>query len=89
MATRARFVGDGEGDVASAILGAGLRSILRAGLRQNHGPAFTSTPASDILYPDSHGKSMADNTKQYRWIVMLKENLEIFLAIVGRSLLHP
>jgi Uma2 family endonuclease len=24
---------------------------------------------------------MADNTKQYRWIVMIKENLEIFLAL--------
>jgi Uma2 family endonuclease len=32
------------------------------------------------LYPDSDGKPMAENTEQYRWIVILKENLEIFFA---------
>ncbi len=35
----------------------------------------TSTPA-DIIYPDSDGQPMADNTKQFRWIVTIKENLE-------------
>jgi Uma2 family endonuclease len=34
----------------------------------------------DILFPDSDGKPMADNTEQYRWIVIIKENLEILLA---------
>jgi Uma2 family endonuclease len=29
-----------------------------------------------IIYPDSDGKRMADNTKQYNWIVKIKENLE-------------
>lgn len=27
-------------------------------------------------YPDSDGQPMADNTKQFRWIVVIKENLE-------------
>jgi Uma2 family endonuclease len=43
---------------------------------------YTPPSASTIIYPDSDGQPMADNTKQYRWIVMLKENLEIFLAEV-------
>jgi Uma2 family endonuclease len=33
-------------------------------------------PSSEIIYPDSDGKPMADNTKQFRWIVVIKENLE-------------
>ncbi len=33
-----------------------------------------------LLYPDSDGKPMAENTEQYRWIVILKENLEILFA---------
>jgi Uma2 family endonuclease len=28
------------------------------------------------IYPDSDGQLMADNTKQFRWIVAIKENLE-------------
>lgn len=31
---------------------------------------------SDVIYPDSDGQPMADNTKQFRWIVTIKENLE-------------
>ena len=31
----------------------------------------------EIIYPDSDGQPMADNTKQFRWIVTIKENLEI------------
>ncbi|MBD2577220.1 Uma2 family endonuclease [Oscillatoria sp. FACHB-1406] len=34
----------------------------------------------EILYPDSDGRPMADNTKQYRWIVLIKENLELLFA---------
>lgn len=37
----------------------------------------------DLLYPDSDGKPMADNTEQYRWIVVIKENLEILFAGVA------
>ncbi len=35
------------------------------------------TIAPDIVYPESDGKPMADNTEQFRWIVKIKENLEI------------
>lgn len=34
----------------------------------------------EIDYPDNDGHPMSDNTEQYRWIVMLKENLEIMYA---------
>ena len=33
-----------------------------------------SQPA--VVYPDSDGKPMADNTKQFRWIVVIQQNLE-------------
>ncbi len=48
--------------------------------KEKSGNLFHKTPASGskrkIIYPDSDGKPMADNTKQYRWIVTIKENLE-------------
>ncbi len=31
---------------------------------------------TEIDYPESDGKRMADNTQQFRWIVTLKENLD-------------
>jgi Uma2 family endonuclease len=34
----------------------------------------------DIVYPDSDGQPMADNTEQFEWIVLLKENLECLFA---------
>ena len=34
----------------------------------------------DILFPSGDGKPMAENTEQYRWIVIIKENLEILFA---------
>ncbi|MBD2139025.1 Uma2 family endonuclease [Anabaena sp. FACHB-1237] len=49
----------------------------------------------EIIYPDSDGKPMADNTKQYQWIVKIKENLEILFAsdnnifIAGDLLWYP
>jgi Uma2 family endonuclease len=36
--------------------------------------------ATEVIYPESDGKPMADNTKQFRWIVTIKENLEILFA---------
>jgi hypothetical protein len=30
--------------------------------------------ADDIIYPDSDGKPMADNTQQFRWITTIKTN---------------
>jgi len=51
--------------------------------------------APEIDYPDSDGNPMADNTEQYRWIVIIKENLEIMYAddpnvfIAGDLLWYP
>jgi Uma2 family endonuclease len=56
---------------------------------------YTSSVPTDVFYPESDGKPMAENTKQYRWIVMIKENLEILLAnnldafIAGDLLWYP
>ncbi len=34
----------------------------------------------EVIYPESDGKPMADNTEQFAWIVKIKENLEILFA---------
>ncbi len=52
-------------------------------------------PETEIHYPESDGKPMADNTKQFKLIVMIKENLEIWYAammnvfIAGDLLWYP
>jgi Uma2 family endonuclease len=47
--------------------------------------AISSEP---IHYPDSDGKPMADNTRQFDWIVTIKENLDAVLpCFVGGDLL--
>ncbi len=49
----------------------------------------------DIIYPDSDGQPMADNTTQFRWIVIIKENLELLFAayadifVAGDLLWYP
>ncbi len=48
-----------------------------------------------LVYPDSDGRPMADNTKQFRWIVLIKENLELLFAddpqvfVAGDLLWYP
>jgi len=37
----------------------------------------------EIIYPDSDGQPMADNTEQFKWLVLIKENLEIWFAAVA------
>jgi hypothetical protein len=32
-------------------------------------------PGTDIIYPESDGQPMVDNSKQYRWVVQIRENL--------------
>jgi Uma2 family endonuclease len=32
--------------------------------------------SAEVFYPESDGKPMADNTKQFRWIVVIEQNLE-------------
>ncbi len=52
-----------------------------------------STP--EVIYPDSDGKPMSDNTKQFRWIVVINENLECLFAddanvfVAGDLLWYP
>ena len=53
-------------------------------------------PFEDLdQYPDSDGQPMADNTKQFRWIVVIKENLERLFAsgpdvfVAGDLLWYP
>ena len=41
---------------------------------------ITPNTGSEVIYPESDGQPMADNTKQFRWIVTIKENLEILFA---------
>jgi Uma2 family endonuclease len=41
---------------------------------------LTKLPIPDeIVYPESDGKPLAENTEQYKWIVMIKENLDELL----------
>lgn len=35
-------------------------------------PLAAMPPANDVVYPDSDGKPMAENTKQFEWIVTLQ-----------------
>ncbi|NJL35707.1 MAG: Uma2 family endonuclease [Leptolyngbyaceae cyanobacterium SM1_4_3] len=48
-----------------------------------------------VIYPESDGQPMADNTKQFRWIVTIKENLERLFAadamvfVAGDLLWYP
>jgi Uma2 family endonuclease len=54
-----------------------------------------SSTLATIIYPDSDGQPMADNTKQFNWIVRIKENLEILFAnnpevfVAGDLLWYP
>lgn len=44
-----------------------------------------------IHYPDSDGERMADNTRQFNWIVTIKENLDALLPdfVAGDLLWYP
>lgn len=51
--------------------------------------------ANEIVYPDSDGQPMSDNTLQFQWIVTIKENLELLYAddpgvfVAGDLLWYP
>jgi Uma2 family endonuclease len=51
--------------------------------------------ATEVIYPDQDGQPMSDNTKQFRWIVVVKENLEWLFAdapdvfVAGDLLWYP
>ena len=56
---------------------------------------ITNPTENNIIYPDSDGQPMADNTKQFRLIVTIKENLALLFAdnpdvfIAGDLLWYP
>ena len=55
---------------------------------------MTQATVTTDLYPDSDGQPMADNTKQYRWIVRLVSNLRNLLQsqtafVAGDLLWYP
>ncbi|MGB3572565.1 MAG: Uma2 family endonuclease, partial [Phormidesmis sp.] len=51
--------------------------------------------SEEVIYPDSDGQPMADNTEQFKWIVTIKENLELIYAdrpdvfVAGDLLWYP
>jgi hypothetical protein len=53
------------------------------------------TSATPVSYPDCDGNPMADNTEQFRWIVVLQQNLEWLFAddptvfVAGDLLWYP
>ncbi|MDJ0728513.1 MAG: Uma2 family endonuclease [Crocosphaera sp.] len=56
---------------------------------------ITNQTKNNIIYPDSDGQPMADNTKQFRLIVTIKENLELLFVdnpnvfVAGDLLWYP
>ncbi len=55
----------------------------------------TKIYAKEIHYPDSDGQPMADNTLQFSWLVMIKDNLELLFRnqpqvfVAGDLLWYP
>ncbi len=51
--------------------------------------------SEEVIYPDSDGQTMADNTEPFKWIVTIKENLELIYAgrpdvfVAGDLLWYP
>jgi hypothetical protein len=57
--------------------------ISRLPSAQPESAPASAQPASipeDIFYPDSDGQPMSDNTKQFRWIVLIQQNLASLFA---------
>lgn len=61
----------------------------------SHGTFAGSPNPTDIIYPDGDGLPMSDNTKQYLWIVLIKEGIEWLFAneinvfVAGDLLWYP
>lgn len=56
---------------------------------------LTKKQPQTIIYPDSDGNRMADNTEQFKWIVLIKEGLEALFSknpdvfVAGDLLWYP
>ncbi|MCL1463889.1 Uma2 family endonuclease [Argonema galeatum] len=58
-------------------------------------PQLATPTETEIVYPENDGNPMSDNTEQFKWIVLIKENLEIVFAndpnifVAGDLLWYP
>ncbi len=58
-------------------------------------PISPAIVGREVIYPESDGKPMADNTEQFFWIVLIKEGLEALFAdrekvsVAGDLLWYP
>ena len=56
---------------------------------------LSSSTDAGVFYPESDGKPMADNTRQFRWIVVIQQNLDWLFAddpnvfVAGDLLWYP
>jgi Uma2 family endonuclease len=54
-----------------------------------------SPPPTDVIYPESDGKPMSDNTLQFRWILIIEQNIDWLFAdnpdvfVAGDLLWYP
>ena len=57
--------------------------------------SIAQPPRPAVIYPDSDGEPMADNTLQFEWIVTIKENLDLVFVdrpdvfVAGDLLWYP
>ncbi|MGB5768704.1 MAG: Uma2 family endonuclease [Crocosphaera sp.] len=57
--------------------------------------SLSVSPKTNIIYPEKDGNTISDNTKQFCWIVVIKENLELLFAdnpnifVAGDLLWYP
>ncbi|NET50687.1 MAG: Uma2 family endonuclease [Merismopedia sp. SIO2A8] len=64
-------------------------------LQPSSQPAVFYPDQPAVFYPDSDGQPMADNTKQFRWIVVIQQNLDWMFAenpdvfVAGDLLWYP
>ncbi len=64
-------------------------------MADSHLDLVSPAVADPIIYPESDGKPMADNSKQFRWITTIEGNLEILFEadpnvfIAGDMLWYP
>jgi Uma2 family endonuclease len=80
-------------DTQTAI--ATMKAVLPGSRGSNMVKQLPTNTAPPIIYPESDGQPMADNTKQFRPIVTIKENLELLFAnnpdvfVAGDLLWYP
>ncbi|QTA79602.1 Putative restriction endonuclease domain-containing protein, DUF820 [Desulfonema limicola] len=69
-----------------------IQALERQGPPEIH---YIPYSKDEITYPESDGRPMADNTKQFSWIVKIKEGLEVMFAdrpdvfVAGDLLWYP